>query len=352
MYEKKEAANLIIEAGLKLVECGLIARTWGNISARISDTQFMITPSGRSYDSLTPDDIVVVNLEDYSYEGEIKPSGEKDLHGEVYRNRPEINFIIHTHQLYGTVYGSLGQDLSDLRCPATENYPAVSDEDIKEILGKKIPCGEYAISATKKLAIRMSEAVTDNPDCFGFFMKYHGVLCLGRDYEHAFLVSSLIEDITERKVEGRLRFVLEGKGNNEFVITEDIKNQFPGKTVMFISSPAIEAVSVKHEKLRPTIDDLAQIGGVTIRSIDAEDVLDGRLKSAMKKNNVAFIHGYGAIAVCDSVSDCEALGIVLHKNCMALLFEKVSGEPHYLGYFDAKYQRRVYVKKYSKLKNS
>lgn len=352
MYEKSEAANLIIEAGLKLVECGLIARTWGNISARISETQFMITPSGRSYDTLTPEDIVVVNLDDYSYEGEIKPSGEKDLHGEVYRNRPEINFIIHTHQLYGTIYGALGTDLTDLRCPATETLPAVSDDDIKEILGKKIPCGEYAISATKKLAKRMSEAVSDNPDCFGFFMKYHGVLCLGRDYEHAFLVSSLIEDITERKVEGRLRFVLEGKGNKELIVTEEIRSQFGNKAVMFVSSPAIETVSKKYDKLRPTIDDLAQIGGVTIRTVDYEDVIYGRAKSGLKRNNVVLVHGYGAMAVCDSLEDCEALGIVLHKNCMALLFEKVSGEPHHLGYFDAKYQRRVYTKKYSRLKNS
>lgn len=76
-YEIEEAKKLVVEAGKKLIETGLIARTWGNVSARISETQFVITPSGRAYETLTPDDIVVVNIEDCSYDGDIKPSSEK-----------------------------------------------------------------------------------------------------------------------------------------------------------------------------------------------------------------------------------------------------------------------------------
>ena len=78
-YEIEEAKKLVIEAGKKLIETGLIARTWGNVSARISDTQFVITPSGRAYETLTPDELVVVNIEDCSYEGYIKPSSEKGV---------------------------------------------------------------------------------------------------------------------------------------------------------------------------------------------------------------------------------------------------------------------------------
>ena len=66
----EEGKKAVIEAGHRLLETGLIARTWGNVSARISDTQFVITPSGRTYDTLTPDDIVVVNIDDCSYEGD------------------------------------------------------------------------------------------------------------------------------------------------------------------------------------------------------------------------------------------------------------------------------------------
>ena len=59
-----EAKRIVVEAGKQLVATGLIARTWGNVSCKVSDTQFVITPSGRAYESLTEDDIVLVNMED------------------------------------------------------------------------------------------------------------------------------------------------------------------------------------------------------------------------------------------------------------------------------------------------
>ena len=62
MYTTEEAKRLVIEAGHRLVSAGLIARTWGNISARISDTQFVITPSGMAYEDLTPDKIVTASV--------------------------------------------------------------------------------------------------------------------------------------------------------------------------------------------------------------------------------------------------------------------------------------------------
>ena len=72
-----KAKEIVVMAGKKLVESGLIARTWGNVSCRVSDTQFVITPSGRAYETLTPEEIVLVNISDLSYEGDIKPSSEK-----------------------------------------------------------------------------------------------------------------------------------------------------------------------------------------------------------------------------------------------------------------------------------
>ena len=110
-YSREEAAELIIKAGYALVEKGLIARTWGNISARLSDTEFLVTPSGMGYDRLTPDKLVVCKISDCSYEGEIKPSSEKGVHGEAYKYRPDVNFVIHTHQLYATAVGTTRKSL-------------------------------------------------------------------------------------------------------------------------------------------------------------------------------------------------------------------------------------------------
>ena len=107
-----EAKQLVIKAGIEVVEYGLIARTWGNISCRVDDKRFVITPSGRPYETLTPDEIVVVNIDDCSYEGDIKPSSEKGIHAEAYRLRPEVNFVIHTHQMQASVISALGMDIN------------------------------------------------------------------------------------------------------------------------------------------------------------------------------------------------------------------------------------------------
>ena len=88
----------MIEAGKRLLHSGLIARTWGNVSCRINENQFVITPSGRSYENLKPEEIVIVNISDGRPWGNVLPSSESGVHREVYRLRPEINFVIHTHQ--------------------------------------------------------------------------------------------------------------------------------------------------------------------------------------------------------------------------------------------------------------
>ena len=115
--EIMQAKELVIKAGKELIESGLIARTWGNISCRISDTQFVITPSGRAYETLTPEEIVLVNIEDLEYEGEIKPSSEKGIHAACYKLRPEINFVIHTHQVNASIVSTLGMDINNVEDP-------------------------------------------------------------------------------------------------------------------------------------------------------------------------------------------------------------------------------------------
>ena len=129
-YEIQEAKRLVVQAGKRLVESGLIARTWGNVSARISDTQFVITPSGRAYEDLTEDEIVVVNIEDCSHEGDIKPSSEKGVHAAAYRHHPTVDFVIHTHQKAATIVSITGMEIRNV-------YKEYAD-----VLGEKVPCAE------------------------------------------------------------------------------------------------------------------------------------------------------------------------------------------------------------------
>ena len=99
-----QAKKEVIAAGLRLVEKGLIARTWGNVSCRVDENSFVITPSGKPYEGLTPDDIVEVKIDTLSYEGNVKPSSEKGVHAEVYKAHPEAGFVIHTHQKFASFF--------------------------------------------------------------------------------------------------------------------------------------------------------------------------------------------------------------------------------------------------------
>lgn len=88
-----------------------MARTWGNVSVRISDTQMVITPTGRSYNELVPDDMVVVDFYTLKFEGNIKPSSELKLHCQIYKTRPHINAVIHTHQMYASIVAAAQKDV-------------------------------------------------------------------------------------------------------------------------------------------------------------------------------------------------------------------------------------------------
>ena len=170
MYSESEARKLVVKAGHELIEKKLIARTWGNISARISDTQFVITPSGRAYETLKEGDLVVVNIADCSYEGDIKPSSEKGIHAACYLLRKDADFVIHTHQLYAS---------------------AICAEEKSTDFA---PCARYGLSGTKKLKENVAKCIKANPEMSSFLMAKHGALCIGRDCDDAFALAEALEE--------------------------------------------------------------------------------------------------------------------------------------------------------------
>ena len=180
--ELLQAKEIVVEAGKQLVATGLIARTWGNVSCRVSDTQFVITPSGRDYLSLTPDDIVVVNLADLSYEGDIKPSSEKGLHAQCYILRDDCNFVIHTHQANASIVSAIGCDVNGIT-----GYS-------KDIIGDNIPVATYGLPGTGKLRDGVVGALKRS-DSKAVIMKSHGAVCLGADYDDAFKVANEVEKV-------------------------------------------------------------------------------------------------------------------------------------------------------------
>ena len=150
--EMLEAKENIIRVSRELHEVGLLVRTWGNISQRIDDNSFLITPSGIKYEDLTPEMIVKVNIKDLSYEGDVLPSSEKAVHAACYKERPDVEFIVHTHQVYASCAGTLG---------IRKIVSYFDDEDIF------IPVAPYALPGTDKLAENVAMTIKKFPDLNG-----------------------------------------------------------------------------------------------------------------------------------------------------------------------------------------
>ncbi|HMV14635.1 MAG TPA: class II aldolase/adducin family protein [Chitinophagales bacterium] len=172
---KEEVCN----AGKRLLKEGLVARTWGNVSIKVNDTQMVITPSGRPYDELTPNEMVLVDFHTLKFDGNIKPSSELKLHCEVYKTRPHIKAVIHTHQMYASIVAAAQKDVM------------VLNEEHQKILGAKIiKAAPYALPNTKKITVETARAIEQSNAAL---MSNHGVVCIGEDLEKTFEVARTLE---------------------------------------------------------------------------------------------------------------------------------------------------------------
>ncbi len=175
---EKQVREKVIEAGKYLLSSGLVVRTWGNISIRVDDTFMLITPSGRKYDDLELDDLVLVNYHNLEFESKIKPSSETELHAAIYMARNEINAVIHTHQQFASVVAA-----------ARKEIPALTD-DQAQLLGASVKLANYALTGSKLLVMNTLKALKNR---MAALMSNHGAICLGRDIEEAFTACQMLE---------------------------------------------------------------------------------------------------------------------------------------------------------------
>lgn len=189
----------ILEGGERLLKEGLVARTWGNISIRVDENFMLITPSGRPYEELTPDDIVLVNYHSSKYEGSVKPSSEKELHCEIYRTRKEVHAVIHTHQMNASTVAT-----------AHREVPPILD-DMTQIIGPTVRVAEYALPSTKKITKKTVKALKGRNAAL---MANHGAVCVGRDLDEAFVVCQVLEKACKAFIEAE--FLGGAKSINKF----------------------------------------------------------------------------------------------------------------------------------------
>lgn len=369
-YDKDTARELILKACRELQEHKLIVRTWGNISARIDDDHIAITPSGRDYDALTADDIVITDMEG-KYEGDVKPSSELGVHLECYRLRPDVNFVVHTHQTYASALSALGMDI--------RLGPRVSDRT-RSLLGPKIVCAEYGLNGSRKIRQAVGYTIEVNPHTNHVLMRNHGVVCLGTDYDNAFHIALTLEKLCAKvyeyyctegaplieQLKQRKAYVDDKEiPDNETTVTltegdaitvvqsvpEDLdpSSEPYGQWILHVRTPYVLKMSERDETMKAYLDDMAQITGPAVNCVSA-GADRATLFKAMGRGNAVLVEGDGAY--CTGVSYDEALCVaeVLEKAAVAAYVAGIRGaEPIKL--YDAIIDRYKYVKKYSKLKS-
>ena len=329
-YEINEAKELVIKAGKELLDKGLIVRTWGNISARISDTQFVITPSGKAYENLTLDDIVVVNIDDLTYEGDIKPSSELAIHGDAYKMRPDVNFIVHTHQKYATCLSITGRNIEGIEAVAPNLYP---------VLGPVVPCASYGMNATPELRAAVAMVIKLYPSSKAFLMKNHGAHCLGADYDDAFKVAQALEEVSQTLYKVLCGKEVQGMGDMTF----SQKYSFYGKSLL------------------PYIDDFAMIAGTEIPCLNYRDLQGNSLEEMHQLNdldkymedrdiNCVIVKDRGIIYKTVADDELEAIRIVTEKNCMAAVLAIAVPGIAPVDSQCAAEEHEFYISSYSKMK--
>jgi L-ribulose-5-phosphate 4-epimerase len=183
---ENELRAALVAAGKTLVKENLVQGTWGNLSARLDEKRMLVTPSGMDYLSLSPDDMVVVDIETIEYTGKHKPTSEKKLHAAIYADRKEINAVIHTHSEYSSVAAA-----------ARASLPASKDE-VRRVIGTNIPCAAYGLPGTKKMTQAALLALKDRNGCF---LANHGAIAMGTSLENALTACRLIESAAKEYIE-------------------------------------------------------------------------------------------------------------------------------------------------------
>ena len=160
---------------------GLVSWTGGNISLRDPESGLVaIKPSGVRYGELTAESMVVVDLDGTIVEGDLKPSSDTASHLYVYRQRPDVNGVVHTHSRYATAFAAVGRSIPVY-------LTAQADE-----FGGEIPCAGFAIIGNESIGAQVIEGIGRSP---AVLLKNHGVFTIGPTAAAAVKTAVMVEDI-------------------------------------------------------------------------------------------------------------------------------------------------------------
>jgi L-fuculose-phosphate aldolase len=176
--EIQQAKQKIWEAGKRLLAEGLVKGTWGILSLRVDPETMVITPSGREYQDLKPEEMVEVNYLTREFKGSIKPSDDFGMHAAIFNNRRGIQAVIHIHPPSASTLAA-----------ARREVPPILD-DMVQLVGPTIRVAAYARPGTRKMEKGVLKALKGRMACL---LANQGAVCIGRDLEETLVVSQVLE---------------------------------------------------------------------------------------------------------------------------------------------------------------
>lgn len=190
----EELKEKVCRANLDLVKHGLVIFTWGNVSAiDRSSGLVVIKPSGVSYDTMKPSDMVVVDLDGRVVEGELNPSSDTPTHLVLYKAFPEIGGVVHTHSTYATAWAQAGLDIPNIGTTHSDYF----HEDIPctRNMKKREVFGEYEKETGNVIVERFNGM---NPmDTPAVLVRNHGPFAWGTDADNAVHNAVVLEDVAK-----------------------------------------------------------------------------------------------------------------------------------------------------------
>ena len=180
MLSENQARIQLAKLHAQLWDAGLVVWSGGNISQRI-EGGFLIKPSGLSYDELTPESMVLCDLDGNAKDDSLTPSSDTAAHAYVYRNMESVGGVVHTHSNYACGWAAAGRAIP---CVLT----AIADE-----FGGEIPLGPFAIIGDDSIGRGIVETLA-NHRSKAVLMKQHGVFTIGKDAKDALKAAIMCED--------------------------------------------------------------------------------------------------------------------------------------------------------------
>ena len=175
---RRRSARAVLEAARTMYAKGLVEGTAGNVSGRVGDGTFCLTPSSLGYEAMRAGDLVYVNAEGSTVAGEGHPSSEKALHLSCYRRWPEVGGVVHCHPLHASMFAV-----------ARETIPAAIEEVVVYIGGDVEVC-DYHLTGSEELGEAVAASLGDRS---AVLMANHGLVTVGRNPAEALAAALVVE---------------------------------------------------------------------------------------------------------------------------------------------------------------